>query len=233
MRYRAPFHILQPAGRRAGRNHWWSCSSRQCESDIVAHGVGRFCRKFYDLRITSVLEPNTDTGLDRPPSLSVPPSLPLFLPPSFLLPSVTSGRARAAAAVRGRERGTVTPALTAICTADVTTDEWDPGEREMRKPPAPRSLACQRGKVGQPCRFCQVQKREKQTSTSTFRSRPVAWKQRSATWLIAAWCTSLKSLLVLSLRSFRQLKVLAGSSLLAQLASVELPWVQHWSTTRF
>lgn len=49
---------------------------------------------------------------------------------------MTSGRARAAAAVRGRERGTVTPALTAICTADVTTDERDPGERDEKTPSA-------------------------------------------------------------------------------------------------
>lgn len=45
---------------------------------------------------------------------------------------------------------TVIPTLTAICTADVTTDEHTTREKKTTAPHMPE------GKVGQACRFCQV-----------------------------------------------------------------------------
>lgn len=165
----------------------------------MAHGVGRFCRKFYDLQNPSVPETDTDPRLNRPPYLSL--SLPPFLsssPPSFLLPSVTSGRAWE----REKEGETVTPVLTAIFTADVTTDEQDPGERERdEKTPCASQPCMPEGESGSAMSLLSDSKQKKQTSTSTFRSRPVAWKQRSATWLIAA-CTSLKVSLLRVCRVF-------------------------------
>lgn len=217
-----------PATRLAGRKRWWSRSSRRRESSIVARRAERFCWKFYYLRMTSVPELDTDIELNWPlslffslyPPFSLPPSLPSFSPLWHL--DVRGRRQQ-----RERKRGggeTVTPALTVTCTADVTADGIQ--EREMRKALVPHCLACQSGKVGQPCRFCQVEKwkkkKKKQTNLHVYFQKPTH-RLKTTEQNVVNWCAHIVKRLSFEFGEFSLAEVLFGSSLLAWLVSVELP----------